>query len=66
MFQITIGFNSLFLPYEDLNSKFREQSETSDVVVDYFREVLSCNDLNNKRVAEWRGKELKRIKFMDN
>lgn len=42
-----------FLPYEGVRVKileFREQpGETSDIVVNYLKEVLSCNDLNKKK-----------------
>lgn len=44
-----------FLPYEGVKVKvleFREQpGETSDIIVDYIKEVLSSNDLNKKIVA---------------
>lgn len=44
-----------FLPCEGVKVKvleFREQpGETSDIIVDYLKEVLSCNDLNKKIVA---------------
>lgn len=44
-----------FLPYEGVKVKileFLEQpGETSDIVVNYLREVLSCNELNKKIVA---------------
>lgn len=44
-----------FLPYEGIKVKileFREQpGETSDIIVDYLKEVLSLNNLNKKIVA---------------
>lgn len=52
-----------FLPYEGVKVKileFREQpGETSDIVVNYLKEVLSCNDLNKKNSGIlWRQYEL--------
>lgn len=44
-----------FIPYEGVKVKvleFREQpGETSDIIVEYLKEVLSLNDLNKKIVA---------------